>query len=131
MFVFVVWMRFKSFNDRFETVFACTTNFMSSSHGIIVDGTIWSTAKNIIECTAFESFTMTELNDRFARVGKVDVMAIGSTLTRLYNSNDTDYELDLFQLLIFSRRICLVYKYKHNTNRIVMLNSHVKFVTER
>ena len=51
-----------------------------SSHGIIVDGTIWSTAKNIIECRAFESFTLTELNDRFARLGKVDVMEIGSTL---------------------------------------------------
>ena len=59
---------------------------------------------------------MTELNDRFAHVGKVDVMEIGSTLavnTTVY-SNDTEFELDLL-LLIFWRRICLVYKYKHNS----------------
>ena len=84
---------------------------ITSSHGIIVDGTIWSTANNIIECRAFESFTMTELNDRFARVGKVDVMEIGS-----------DYELDLFLLIFWRRIICLVYT---NTNKIQ--NCNVEF----
>ena len=150
----LLWMRFKSFNDRFEIVFPCTTNFMFICHcetlskavaafvkycqkqsvtdcrelylichimdeislnvnvnlnvnvkiyGIVVDGIVTRHCRGRNWMTASPRGQSGRNGNRF-----------NIRLTRLYYSNDTEYELDLF-LLIFWRRICLVYKYKHNS----------------
>ena len=108
-------MRFKSFNDRFEIVLPCTTNFMFICHCETLSKAVAAFVKYcqtqsmtdyrelylichimneislnvnvnvkiygiVVDGIVTRHLSWTELNDSFARVGKVDVMEIGSTL---------------------------------------------------